>query len=160
MTMTDRRYSPKAITEYNGYLDKVIDSIPDDRLELWNLMFLVAPVENKYPLSTMPKDAVAAMWHTLHCDPRTGLFRNPGIKEMDGRRILHLLRQPPSEFVAWAESSPVVVKLPLTKVVPDWVARAKARLPKCAVHADSALVNQLDAPVNDTAQAAALLSKF
>ncbi len=148
------RYSPKPAADYRaGFLDKMKMGT-----EAWNLAFLALDFE-KYPFAH--EDSGVAVWRTTCSSITTGEFLNP---HMETSRVCSmvasLLHMPPVEFMAWAENSPVIARLPLTVLLPNWVSTARNRLQFCVEHPTDKLVMALDAQIKDTSQAMAFLSKF
>jgi hypothetical protein len=154
ITTSITRYSPKPATEYRaGFYDKMKLGA-----EAWNLAFLALDFDG-VPFAN--DNAGAAIWRTVGCDATTGEFLNPHIEGLDlGATVASLLHLPASEFVDWAENAPVIAKLPITVVIPDWVATARSRVALCTRHPLDSIVRKLDTPVDDITKAAAYLSKF
>lgn len=145
------RYSPKPLKLYTAAID-ALDYFKD---EAWNLLYLVADMEDKGRFTKGRHRIPAECWRTVLCDMRTGVF-NKTPDPMSVGRLLHL---PAQEFVDWAMNSPIAAKLPIASQVPNWVEVAQSRVHLCRKHPDAGKLTALD-NIQDTTQAQALLSKF
>lgn len=145
------RYSPKPLKLYTSAID-ILESFKD---ETWNLLYLVADMEDKARFTKGRHRIPAECWRTTHCDMRTGAFNKvPG--PMSVGRLMHL---PAQEFVDWARNSPVAATLPIASQVPNWIEVAQSRVHLCRTHPDAGKLTALD-NIEDTTLAQNLLSKF
>ena len=154
ITASITRYSPKPAAEYRaGFFDKMKLGA-----EAWNLAFLALDFDG---LPFDNDNAGACIWRTVCCDATTGEYLNPHVEGLDlGATVASLLHLPASEFVDWAENAPVIAKLPLTVLLPDWVTTARSRVSRCTQHPLDHVVQKLDTAVDDISKAAAYLTKF
>jgi len=154
ITKTAMRYSPKTAEDYRcGFFDKMKLGT-----EAWNLAFLALDFDG-FPFAA-PNTGVS-IWRTVCSDRVTGEFLNPHSETFYATKtVAHLLRRPAAEFVDWAENAPVIDKLPITTLMPDWVPRARRRVLLCSEHPDDKILQALDNPIKDLSVALAYLRKF
>ena len=145
------RYSPKPLKLYTS----AIDPLESFKEETWNLLYLVADMEDKSRFTKGRHRIPAECWRTVHCGMRTGAFS----KTPSRMSVAHLLSLPPQEFVDWAKNSPIAAKLPISSQVPNWIEVAQSRVHLCRKHPDAGKLTALD-NIEDTTLAQSLLSKF
>lgn len=145
------RYSPKPLKFYTSVLEP-LESLKD---EAWNLLYLVANMEDKMRFTKGRHRIPAECWITVHCNLATGVFS----KMPNEMSIGKLLRLPAQEFVDWAKNSPIAATLPIAKEVPNWVEVAQSRVHLCSYHPESGKLTAFD-DIQDLVQANALLQKF
>lgn len=145
------RYSPKPAGKYT----KALNPLECLQEEAWNLLYLVADMEDPLRFTQGRHEIPAHAWLTVRCCRRTGKHNpEPGTPIIAG-----LLGLPPQEFVDWAKNTPIIEHLPLTALVPDWVEVAQSRLHLCRPHPDAGKRTYLD-DITDVSQASNLLAKY
>lgn len=145
------RYSPKPLKHYTSALAP-IESLRD---ETWNLLYLVADMEDKLRFTKGRHRIPAECWRTVHCDMRTGQFNRVPNSMSIGR----LLALPPKEFMDWVKNTPIASELPIATQVPNWVEIAQRRVHQCRPHPDAGKLTAFD-DIQDTSLAKTLLYRF
>jgi len=152
-TMNVYRYNP---SDDDKFLGKVTTALTVNRQETLNLLFLLAAPDDYSAFAGPNKTLGAAAWKTTASSLTTGEFLNPF--NSTGRTVADLLRRSPREFLNWASNSPVIDKLPLTELMPDWVERAHRRLGHCRVSPDDVMFG--NDVITDVSAAKDVLAKF